>query len=63
MVMSDGTSGMNVALSVFLYPELNSLCGFTEDEVSSGDLEPVLDFIEKRCFRPSRTATPGGLTS
>ncbi len=33
MLMSDVTSGMNVAENVYLYPELNSLCGFTETEV------------------------------
>jgi hypothetical protein len=33
LVMSDVTSGMNVTKSVFLYPELNSLCGFTEAEI------------------------------
>ncbi len=33
LVMSDVTSGMNVAESVYLYPELSSLCGFTEAEV------------------------------
>jgi hypothetical protein len=31
--MSDVTSGMNVAESIYLYPELNSLCGFTDAEV------------------------------
>jgi len=33
LVMSDVTSGMNVAESVYLYPELNDLCGFTGTEV------------------------------
>ncbi len=33
MVMSDVTSGMNIAENVYLYPELNTLCGFTEEEV------------------------------
>ena len=33
LVMSDVTSGMNVTKSVFLYPELNSLCGFTDAEI------------------------------
>ncbi len=33
MVMSDVTSGMNIAENVYLYPELNTLCGFTKDEV------------------------------
>ncbi len=33
VVMSDVTSGMNVAENIYLYPELNSLCGFTDSEV------------------------------
>ncbi|MCP3958960.1 MAG: AAA family ATPase [bacterium] len=33
IVMSDVTSGMNVAENVYLYPELNTLCGFTDREV------------------------------
>ncbi len=41
LVMSDVTSGMNVAENVYLYPELNALCGFTEEEV--GDLLGQLD--------------------
>ncbi len=32
LVMSDVTSGMNVAENVYLYPELNALCGFTDVE-------------------------------
>jgi len=33
VAMSDITSGMNIAENIYLYPELNSLCGFTEEEV------------------------------
>lgn len=33
LVMSDVTSGMNVADSVYLVPQLNGLCGFTDNEV------------------------------
>ncbi len=33
IVMSDVTSGMNVADNVYLTPELNTLCGFTDEEV------------------------------
>ena len=33
LVMSDVTSGMNIAKNVSLYPELHSLCGFTDAEV------------------------------
>ena len=36
LVMSDVTSGMNIAENVYLYSELNTLCGFTEKEI--GDL-------------------------
>ena len=52
LVMSDVTSGMNIAESVFLYPELNTLCGFTEDEVS-GLLEDL--HAEKSDAGPSWT--------
>ncbi|MCP4660218.1 MAG: AAA family ATPase [bacterium] len=33
LVMSDITSGMNIADNVYLIPELNTLCGFTDEEV------------------------------
>lgn len=33
IVMSDVTSGMNVVENVYLTPELNALCGFTQDNV------------------------------
>ncbi len=33
MVMSDVTSGMNIADNVYLTPQLNTLCGFTGEEV------------------------------
>ena len=35
IVMSDMTSGYNVAVNLYLEPEFNELCGFTETEVSS----------------------------
>ncbi len=35
MVMSDVTSGMNIARDVFLKPALAGLCGFTEQEVDA----------------------------
>ena len=40
LVMSDVTSGMNIAHNIYIYPELNSLCGFTSSEVRGllGDL-------------------------
>jgi hypothetical protein len=34
VVLSDMTSGYNVAKSVYLNPEFNDLCGFTESEVA-----------------------------
>lgn len=33
VVMSDITSGYNIAENIYLRPEFNDLCGFTEDEV------------------------------
>ncbi len=51
MVLSDLTSGYNVAENIFLNPEFNDLCGFTESEIEqvltdiarqgSPDLPPV----------------------
>ncbi|GAB4257873.1 MAG: ATP-binding protein [Methylomicrobium sp.] len=35
IVMSDMTSGYNVAINSYLEPEFNTLCGFTETEVSA----------------------------
>lgn len=35
IVMSDMTSGYNVAENVYLAPEFNDLCGFTETEISN----------------------------
>lgn len=35
VVMADMSSGYNVAENIYLLPELNSLCGFTESEVTS----------------------------
>lgn len=34
MVMSDMTSGYNVAINIYLDKEFNTLCGFTEQEIS-----------------------------
>jgi len=33
VVMSDITSGYNIAESIFFYPELDDLCGITEEEI------------------------------
>ncbi len=46
MVMSDVTSGMNIADNVYLTPQLNALCGFTGEEVQ--------DLLEQ--FYTERTA-------
>ena len=40
VVMSDITSGYNIAENLYLYPRLNALCGFTHDEILNG-LETV----------------------
>ncbi len=52
MVMADVTSGMNIAENVYLYPELNTLCGFTED-----DVEKLLGQLQ------SEAAAGGGATA
>lgn len=44
IVMSDITSGYNVAENIYLMPELNDLCGFHESEISS-----ILKIIAKDC--------------
>ncbi|CAK0754867.1 hypothetical protein CCP4SC76_2570001 [Gammaproteobacteria bacterium] len=35
VVMSDMTSGYNVAKNIYLVPEFNDLCGFTESEIAT----------------------------
>ncbi len=35
VVLSDMTSGYNVAKNIYLEPEINDLCGFTEPEIAS----------------------------
>jgi hypothetical protein len=35
VVMSDMTSGYNIAKNIYLYPEFNDLCGFTEKEIKT----------------------------
>ncbi len=54
MVMSDVTSGMNVAENVYLYPELNTLCGFTEEEVVE-----LLEELHAETAVVDRSATGG----
>jgi hypothetical protein len=41
VVMSDITSGFNIAENIYLEPEFNDLCGFTLEEIKSG-LQGVL---------------------
>ncbi len=48
LVMSDVTSGMNIAENVYLYPELNTLCGFTDDEVGT-----LLEALHDEADRPA----------
>lgn len=43
VVMSDLTSGYNVAVNIYLEPELNDLCGFTEAEVTTTVAQIVKD--------------------
>lgn len=51
VVMSDMTSGFNIASDIYLEPELNDLCGFTE-----ADFGPVLRrIIEQSGQSPDKT--------
>jgi len=53
VVMSDITSGFNIAENIYLEPEFNDLCGFTLEEIKSGlqgvlnegDARQVLDML------------------
>lgn len=51
VVMSDITSGYNVAASVYLDSRFNSLCGFSEAEI-----QMALDGAAKECNLPSEEA-------
>jgi len=55
MVMSDVTSGMNVADNVYLTPELNTLCGFTDEDVR--------DLLERLHDERMATASGSGTTA
>ncbi len=50
MVMSDVTSGMNIAKNAYLLPELNALCGFTEEET-----QDILKQIHNAAVTPTWT--------
>ncbi|MDM8520616.1 AAA family ATPase [Anaerolineales bacterium HSG6] len=52
VVMSDVTSGFNVADNIYLRPEFNDLCGFTEAEIS-----PILQQLVAQCGFPPEKAT------
>ncbi len=41
VVMSDMTSGFNIAENIYLRPKFNDLCGFTEEEMEDA-LQPVI---------------------
>ncbi len=43
LVMSDMTSGYNVAVNIYLEPEFNDLCGFTDAEVTATMTQLVTD--------------------
>ena len=68
VVMSDITSGFNIAEDIYLEPELNDLCGFTENEVGemmqrmgescpSRDREAALEMM--RVYYNGYTFAPG----
>ncbi len=67
VVMSDITSGFNIAKNIYLMPAFNDLCGFTEDEVSNMiksvadecgiDYEEALDMM--RTYYNGYTFVPG----
>ncbi len=44
VVMSDITSGFNIAENIYLEPEFNDMCGFREDEIAT-----ILQQIEQSC--------------
>ncbi len=46
VVMSDITSGYNIAENIYLHPEFNDLCGFTE-----GETEDIIKKIMRKCGR------------
>lgn len=54
VVMSDITSGYNVAKSVYLNPKFNDFCGFCESEI-----DEALKIIAKECDYPAEEAQKG----
>ena len=51
VVMSDITSGFNIAENIYLEPDFNDLCGFWEDEVAK-----TLRQIAAECQYPPEKA-------
>jgi hypothetical protein len=51
VVMSDMTSGYNVATSIYLDNEFNSLCGLTTSE-----LQGLVETVTQQCQQPATTA-------
>ncbi len=47
VVMADMTSGYNIVKSIYLSPEFNDLCGFTESEIKA-----ILNLITTECQFP-----------
>jgi hypothetical protein len=57
VVMSDITSGYNIAENIYLEPEFNDLCGFTEIEINN-----ALKKIEEKCkFKKEKTDNALGI--
>jgi len=50
VVMSDITSGYNIAENIYFDPDFSDLCGFTEKEIETAALgsERVLSFIGQK---------------
>ncbi|VFN07379.1 MAG: Predicted AAA-ATPase [Candidatus Kentron sp. G] len=51
VVMSDLTSGYNVAEDIYLLPQFNALCGFREEEITAATTQ-----IARECALPPSTA-------
>jgi hypothetical protein len=54
VVLSDMTSGYNVATSIYLEPEFNTLCGFTETEIAE-ILEKIAPKLASEALDTMRT--------
>ncbi len=56
VVMSDITSGYNIAENIYFHPRLNDLCGFTQDEVR-GVIRKIVDKCDFNSGSTSETAS------